>query len=118
DVQLNGAPLAGGPFASSVSPKIVKTGPSRLAQTAPAGSPVAAPPSVKVTNGSGVPLAGIAVAFTVTDGGGTVSPASRTTNSKGIATADRWTLGAVPGANHVKAAVSASSSVTFTATGE
>jgi hypothetical protein len=114
-IQLNGTPLAGSPFVSPVSPKIVKAGASRLTQSAPSGSPVPAPPSVKVTDGRGAALAGIPVSFTITTGGGAVAPSSRLTNANGIATADRWTLGPSPGTNEIKAAVSPASSVTFTA---
>ena len=116
-IQVNGMPLAGSPFPSTVSPKVIKSGASRFTQTAPAGSPVPAPPAVKVTDGAGLALAGIEVSFTVAAGGGTIAPASRLTNSRGVATADQWTLGPEPGSNQVIAAVSPASSVAFATTG-
>jgi hypothetical protein len=99
-----------------VSPKIIKVGNSRLTQTGMApGSNVPYPPSSKVTDGAGVPIPGVSVTFTVLAGGGSVSPASRITNTKGVATLDRWTVGPVAGTNQVRAAVSVSSFVDFLA---
>jgi filamin/ABP280 repeat protein/calcineurin-like phosphoesterase family protein len=115
-VTLNGTPLNGSPYSSVVSPKIIKVGSSRLTQTGMApGSIVPYPPSAKVTDGAGVPLPGVTVTFTVLAGGGSVSPTSRVTNAKGIATLDRWTVGPVAGTNQVRAAVSAASFVDFLA---
>src|SRR5206468_1057217 len=53
-------------------------------QSAPAGTAVATPPSVIVRDGAGNPVSGVAVAFAVTSGGGTVSPTSVATNGSGI----------------------------------
>jgi acid phosphatase type 7 len=115
-VTLNGTSLSGSPYSSVVSPKIIKVGNSRLTQTGmAAGSNVPYPPSSKVTDGAGVPIPGVSVTFTVVAGGGSVSPASRVTNAKGVATLDRWTVGPVPGTNQVRAAVSGSSFVNFLA---
>jgi len=47
---------------------------------------------VKVTDASGNPVGGSIVTFTVADGGGTVSPAIDTTDSRGIANTS-WRLG-------------------------
>ena len=43
---------------------------SATTQTDTAGQPVAAPPSVRVTDANGNPVAGVAIAFTVVGGGG------------------------------------------------
>lgn len=76
-------------------------------QTAPAGSDVAAPPTVLVetTNGH-TPLGGASVTFTIVDGGGSVGPMSNTSaitsvtvttnNTTGLAGVPNWTLGAGP----------------------
>ena len=68
---------------------------SVVTQSAVAGAAVAAPPSVLVTDGTN-PVSGVTVTFTVTGGGGAispVSPASVVTNASGIATLTSWTLG-------------------------
>lgn len=59
---------------------------------------------VVVTNIKGAPVPKAKVAFTVTRGGGTTSPAFATTGSTGVASA-RWTLGPGVGANSVAASV-------------
>lgn len=71
-------------------------------QSAPAGSRVPIEPAVRVIDESGRPVAGFEVTFVVTAGGGSVEPASRTTNSEGIARTD-WRLGPDPGANTLEA---------------
>src|SRR5439155_1026320 len=87
-------------------------------QSAPAGTAVATPPSVIVRDGAGNPVSGIAVAFAVTSGGGTVSPTSVATNGSGIAAVTSWTLGTTPGTNTLTASATGltGSPVTFTAT--
>ena len=83
------------------------------------GRAVAAPPSVKVTDGAGNPVAGMMVNFTVTAGGGTLTGASIMTSAEGVATLGSWTLGVSAGANAVRASVQslASDGVTFEAFG-
>lgn len=66
-------------------------------QTAGAGSPVPIAPAVKVTDAAGVPVYGVAVTFSVRSGGGTIIGEVATTNSLGVATLGRWTLGDVGG---------------------
>ena len=56
------------------------------------GSPLASPISARVTNAQGNPIAGNAVAFTVTRGDGTVASATVNTDNDGVAQA-AWTLG-------------------------
>ncbi len=71
-------------------------------QRAEAGSPVPLAPSVRVTNAAGQPVAGYAVNFVVTRGGGTVTGSSQVTNADGIARVGSWTLGS-PGQNELEA---------------
>lgn len=86
-------------------------------QTAEEGSTVAVRPAVRVTDGQGQPVAGFGVTFAVTGGGGSVTGASQTTGSDGIARVGSWTLGA-PGTNTLEARAGslAGSPVVFTAT--
>src|SRR5439155_5259765 len=87
-------------------------------QTATAGTAVATPPSVIVRDGAGNPVADVTVTFTVTAGGGTVSPTSGATNGSGIAAVTSCTLGTTPGTNTLTASATGltDSPVTFTAT--
>ncbi len=91
-------------------------------QGATVGSPVAAPPSVKVSDASGNGVSGVNVTFSITAGGGTSSPASPTTiatNASGVAALTSWTLGTTAGTNTVTAAATGliGSPVSFTGTG-
>jgi plastocyanin len=72
---------------------------------------------VLVTNSSAA-VAGANVTWTVASGGGTVNPATGTTDASGQASTN-WTLGANAGAQMVTAAVGGAtgSPITFTATG-
>lgn len=87
-------------------------------QTARISTAVATPPSVIVTDATGIPVSGISVTFAVTGGGGTVSGAVATTNAQGVATVGSWILGSNPGANALSATSGslAGSPVTFAAT--
>lgn len=86
-------------------------------QSARTGSQVAVPPAVRVTNSAGEPMAGVAVTFVVTRGGGSVSGAAQTTDAQGIARVGSWTLGAA-GRNSLEARAGslAGSPVVFEAT--
>jgi hypothetical protein len=118
-ITLNGTPLGGSPYQSAVAPKIVKVGLSGNTQTGvPVGSAVPYPPSVKVTDGAGAVLAGVTVTFTVLAGNGAVVPTSRVTDAKGLAAVDSWTVGPTAGTNTLRAAVSTSSHVDFSATSQ
>jgi hypothetical protein len=88
-------------------------------QSARPGAAVATPPSVIVTDPAGIPVPGVAVTFAVTAGGGSVTGASATTNSSGIAAVGSWTLGEQPGNNTLTATAGSlsGSPVTFNATG-
>jgi alpha-tubulin suppressor-like RCC1 family protein len=61
--------------------------------------------AVRVLDLGGRPMAGVSVQFSITDGGGIVSPASVRTNGDGTARA-AWTLGTRVGANLLVARVS------------
>ena len=71
-------------------------------QTGTAGTVLANPFVVRVTDASGVPVPGVPVTFTVAAGGGTMSAASAVTNIRGEAAAI-LTLGTTPGTNSVAA---------------
>jgi Bacterial Ig-like domain (group 1) len=87
------------------------------AQTAPAGSAVPIPPSVTIKDANGNPVAGAAVSFAVTAGGGSVTGGSQTTNSSGVATVSSWTLGPSAGTNSLSATSGSLTAAVFTATG-
>lgn len=61
-------------------------------QTASEGMPLADSLAVRVMTAGGQPVAGVPVVFTVTGGGGSVSPASTITDAQGFART-QWTLG-------------------------
>src|SRR5688572_19835676 len=72
-------------------------------QSAVVGRPVTNPPAVLVKSTQGRPLEGVVVTFAVASGGGTVSPATATTNASGIAAVNAWTLGTTAGENRLTA---------------
>ena len=86
-------------------------------QTGDVGGEVPVRPAVRVTNDLGQPIAGFGVTFVVTGGGGSVTGASQTTNSDGVARVGSWTLGSSPGANTLEARAGSlqGSPVVFTA---
>lgn len=86
-------------------------------QEAPIGGNVPQPPGVSVRDQNNALMPGVSVAFAVTSGGGSVSPAAVTTNSSGVATLSSWTLGSSAGTNTVSATVTGVAPVTFIATG-
>jgi hypothetical protein len=122
-ITLNGGAISGSPYSSTVSGG--GGGATTIAanagngQTATVHAAVATPPSVKVTDGGGNPVAGVAVGFAVTAGGGSITGPSPTTDPSGIATVASWTLGTAAGSgNNTLTATSAGltgSPVTFTA---
>jgi len=82
------------------SPSTVITTFSGLALDGPVNLPVAVAPAVRITNGSGQPMSGQVVTFTVVAGGGNVGgapAASATTAADGLATAASWVLGPTVG---------------------
>jgi len=87
---------------SLVSPKAsVLSLASGGGQSANAGATLA-PIVVKVSDAAGDGIAGEAVTFTVTTGGGSVTPGSGTSNAEGLVTTS-WTLGATEGAQTMTA---------------
>ena len=84
-------------------------------QTAPAGSMLPQPLSVRVRDVDGFGVPGVTVVWAVMSGGGSLSVTASMTDANGIATT-LWTLGAV-GSQQVSATVSgAGAAATFTAT--
>jgi hypothetical protein len=86
-------------------------------QTAYTGEPVPDSVIVRVTDASGTPMPGVAVAFAVTTGGGSLTGAAAETDADGRAAPGSWTLGATPGTNTITATVSGLTPLTITATG-
>lgn len=87
-------------------------------QSAPAGTALPESLAVRVADRFGNPIAGHSVSFTVTSGGGSVSPASANTGADGRART-QWTLGSTPGTQTVEARTAAAtkgSPASFTAT--
>jgi hypothetical protein len=85
-------------------------------QSAPVATTLPTPFVVRVTDAHGNPTSGVAVAFTVTAGGGTVSAATGVTDAAGLAST-RLTLGTVAGVNSVTVSAPGLTSVSFSATG-
>jgi hypothetical protein len=86
-------------------------------QSALVGTSLADPLVVRAHDASGNPVAGLAVAWVVGEGGGSLAPATSVTGGDGLAST-RWTLGAAPGRNSATAVVSGVGTVAFTATGD
>lgn len=80
------------------------------------GAPVSQLPVFRVVDAAGSPIAGVTVSFQVQQGGGSVSPASASTDSSGRVQPQSWTLGTQAGPNVLSArlpsGVQAGSSVT------
>jgi fibronectin-binding autotransporter adhesin len=85
-------------------------------QTAIVGTAVAQPMVVELRASDNLPVAGHAVGFAVSAGGGSVVPASAVTDANGRASA-MMTLGTTAGANSVAVAVTGLSPMTVSATG-
>jgi len=85
-------------------------------QTATSGAAVAVAPSVRVLSAAGAPLAGVSVSFTVTAGAGTLQTGSAVSDTAGLASAGRWTLGASAGTHTVQASATGFAPATFSAT--
>ncbi len=87
-------------------------------QVQTSGSAFIAPAVVQARNASNVPMAGVAVTFTVTTGGGTVSSASSVivnTDANGRASVS-WTPGSSAGAQQLTASATGMTTVTFNGT--
>lgn len=88
-------------------------------QTATVGTALAQPLVVRVRNTDAQPLANAVVAWSVTQGGGTLGAPTSTTDAQGQAS-NTYTVGGSPGAQQVTAAVQDNTSVNvvFSATAE
>ncbi|HEU0300428.1 MAG TPA: leishmanolysin-related zinc metalloendopeptidase, partial [Longimicrobium sp.] len=88
-------------------------------QAAMVGTAVPTAPSVLVVDGSGNPMAGQTVTFTVTAGGGSLGSVTATTSASGVASAGSWVLGPTAGPNTLTASVAglAAAPVSFRGTG-
>ena len=98
----------GGPQAASVA---LSAGDN---QVAPAGTALAESLAVIVRDNAGAPLPGVAVTWSLTAGGGSVSPTTRTSDAGGIAKTRR-TLGPNAGTQTARATVSGLTPVNFSA---
>lgn len=111
----------GGGTTTSTPPTTTKTIAPAVGdnQTALASAAVAIRPAVRVTDQNNAGVSGITVTFAVASGGGSVTGATATTGSDGLAAVGNWTLGSTPGVNTLTASASGvtGSPVTFTATG-
>src|SRR5437660_1261137 len=119
---INGATLTEATFhaTATAGPAAVLKGSGGDQQTATAGTPVAIPPAVLVSDQLGNPLSGIPVTFSVKTGLGSITgPATVSTSTNGIAAVGGWTLGNTTGTNTLQAASSqfTATPVTFTAFG-
>ena len=88
---------------------------SGAGQTAPAGSTLPLPLTVRAQDQANQPVSGVTVLWEVTAGGGSVSPAQSITGSDGLASTT-LRLGAGAGANTVTATFSGGQPVVFSAT--
>jgi adhesin/invasin len=86
-------------------------------QTVAVSAAVPILPAVRLADQFGNLVAGLPLSFAVASGGGTVSGATPTSGSNGVATVGGWTLGAAAGANTLTASSGGGAlTVTFTAT--
>jgi hypothetical protein len=104
DITLNGSPISGSPFNTTVA--IGSASQIQIFagnnQSAPIGGTLSIDPTIKVTDGFGNPVPGVPVQFTVTGGGGSIVVGSGQTGSNGqVGVA--WTLGPAVGANQLSA---------------
>ncbi len=122
-VTASAAGLAGSPVTftatavTSVGVPATVTANTPVAQNAVVNTVVAAPPAVIVRDANGTAVPNVTVTFAITGGGGTLTGATQTTSSSGIATVGSWTVGTATGANTMTATVASLTPVTFTATG-
>jgi len=119
-VKLSNAALTGSPITFTIT---VVAGAARTiainagnGQTATPGTAVAIKPSVIVKDTNGNVVSGVAVTFAVASGGGSITGATATTGTNGIATVGSWTLGTANGDNTLTATAAGlvGSPLTFT----
>ena len=100
----------------SLGPPATLSGIGGSDQQAAAGSVAPESLSVRVTDARGRPVPGTPVTWTVTAGGGSVTPTTTRTDAAGKASAS-WTLGTLAGENTATATVSGLLPVSFGAVG-
>ncbi len=124
-VTASSGTLSGSPITFSATGSATTTGPAAKLvmvsgnnQSGIVGQALASPLAVEVTDANGNPVAGTAVTFAVTAGGGSLNATSTTTNSSGLGSTT-LTLGPTAGTNTVTASSGSltGSPVSFTATG-
>ncbi|HEX7120617.1 MAG TPA: Ig-like domain-containing protein [Longimicrobiales bacterium] len=86
-------------------------------QTGTVGSPLAQELSVRVLDQNGDPLPGVDVTWSVTEGDGSVEPATARTDVSGVAST-QWTLGTASGEQSVSASSPGLETATFSAEAE
>ncbi|MGV3707820.1 MAG: leishmanolysin-related zinc metalloendopeptidase [Gemmatimonas sp.] len=84
-------------------------------QQAAVNSLVALAPAVRAVDQYNNAIAGTVVTFTTASGGGSILGTQKITGTDGVATADAWRLGTVPGANQARAEAALITPVTFSA---
>ena len=87
------------------------------AQEGLAGDPLADPLLVRVDDGGGSPVKGVAVTFTPAEGHGTADPATAETDAEGLAQTT-WTLGADAGSHTLTTSLDDGTSLQFTASAQ
>ena len=89
-------------------------------QTALPGTTLPVAPSVMVTDADGFAVPGVAVTFSVTTGGGSITGAEALTDEGGVARVGSWTLGGAAGSNILSAIAAGTegSPILFTATAQ
>jgi hypothetical protein len=88
---------------------------SATTQDAPVDAEVTIRPSVRAEDVFGNPVPNVAVSFSVTQGGGTVTGEVQTTNAQGIATVTSWRLGTTAGQQILRATALNATAAIFTA---
>jgi hypothetical protein len=111
------APALGFHALATAGPAALLTVQAGNNQVGPAGSRLPIPPAVHVADAFGNSVAGATVTFEITDGGGAVSGATRSSGPNGVATVEAWDLGPLPGPNTLSAHAGPLAPVSFTATG-
>lgn len=80
-----------------------------LSSYAVVARPTAIPLAVRVTDLFDNPVAGVAVTFSVTEGGGSATGTSAVSGTNGVAQVGSWTLGPAPGINRMRATITGGS---------
>lgn len=86
---------------------------STQSQSALTGSDITVRPSVRVVDADQNPVAGVAVTFAITAGGGSLTGGNQTTDANGVATVTSWTMGGSAGTNTMTATVGVLPAVAF-----